>query len=46
VSLRPPQTMHHSGLLGESPAPNRFKHFSGNGFVGPRHGDIKEEEGA
>jgi hypothetical protein len=46
VSLRPPQTMHHSGLLGESPAPPKFKHFSGNGFVGPKYGDIKEEEEA
>jgi hypothetical protein len=48
VSLRPPQTMHHSGLLGESPAPAsvKFKHFSENGFVGPRNGVIKEEEEA
>jgi hypothetical protein len=37
-----PQPVHHSGLLGESPAPIKFKHFSGNGFRGLGN-DIKEE---
>jgi hypothetical protein len=26
----PPPPVHHSGLLGESPAPIKFKHFSGH----------------
>jgi hypothetical protein len=46
--LRPVQLpQHHSGLLGESPAPNRFKHFGGNGrgFMGLSEGIKEEEEG-
>jgi hypothetical protein len=45
VQLERPQ--HHSGLLGESPAPIKFKHFSGDGrrFMGLREGITEEEEG-
>lgn len=33
----PPLLTHHSGILGESPMPIKFKHFSGNLDLGSVH---------
>lgn len=42
ISLPPPSPPreHHSGLLGASPVPPHFKHFSGEGF-NKNHRDLK-----
>ncbi|KAF2821719.1 hypothetical protein CC86DRAFT_410799 [Ophiobolus disseminans] len=36
----PPPTPHPSGLLGASPEPRRFSHFSGDGFV-DKHNNLR-----